>query len=289
MLDFNTLLELVDLDPADTLTVRHFPIEKKLRRVLPWLVEERPELWLAYQQIQWVTLEKAMTKGSHIASFIGLEPARATFAGVYRIGKWTTLDHAGYRDFPGNAELERLGMSGRSPDIPDCLAFDLEPLDHYREWIGKLTVAWPKPAQNWWRWAGRGVFPIETIVEESRFVQGLPDWRELVLAWNELHAMPTSWRAALAQWRGVYLIHDADRRSSYIGSAGGADNILGRWLGYAATGHGGNRELRKSDPSALRFSILERTSPDLDVAALVALESSWKERLHTREVGLNAN
>lgn len=289
MLDFNILLELVDLDPADTLIVRHFPVERQLRRVLPWLVHERPDLWLAYQQIQWATLEKAMTRGKHIASFIGLEPGRATFAGIYRIGTWETLDFKGYMTFPGNAELEQLGMSSREPEMDDCLAFDLEPLAHHAEWIGKLTVEWPRPAQNWWRWAGGGKFPVETIVEESRFAQGLPDWRNLVLGWNELNALPASWRAALAQWRGIYLIHDVGRRSSYVGSAGGADNILGRWLGYAATGHGGNRELRESDPTDLRFSILERASPDLDPAALVALENSWKERLHTRGFGLNAN
>lgn len=150
VLDFNTLLELVDLDPTDTLIVRHFPVEKKLRRVLPSLVEERPELWLAYQQIQWVTLEKAMTKGKHVASFIGLDPGRATFAGIYRIGPWFSLDLKDYSLFPGNLELEQLGMSGRTPDMPNCLAFDLQLLDHYREWVGKLTVTWPKPAQNWW-------------------------------------------------------------------------------------------------------------------------------------------
>lgn len=85
MLDFKTLLELVDLDPADTLIARHFPVEKQLRRVLPWLVEARPELWLAYQQIQWVTLEKAMTKGRHIASFIGVDrraPATCSWAQI---------------------------------------------------------------------------------------------------------------------------------------------------------------------------------------------------------------
>lgn len=289
MLNFSSLLLQAGIDPAGTLMVRHFPVEKRLRRVLPWLVAERPELWLAYQQIQWSTLEKAMTRGTHVASFIGLEPGMATFAGLYRIGPWHTLDYYGYRAFPGNSELEKLGMGGRAPDMPDCLAFELNLLDPYRDWIGKLGIAWPKPAQAWWRWAARSFFPVDTITSESRFVQGLPDWRALVLGWDELKTLPGSWRAGLAQWRGVYLILDTQRRAAYVGSAGGADNILGRWLGYASTGHGGNRHLRKSEPSALRFSILERTSPDLDAATLVALENSWKERLHTREFGLNAN
>lgn len=173
--------------------------------------------------------------------------------------------------------------------MPDCLAFEFERLQTYGDWVGKLTIRWPKPYQNWWRWAGRGSFPVETIEPESRSTRGVPDWRGLVLKWNELQCLPASWKSALASWRGIYLIHDCERRSAYVSSAGGADNILRRWLGYAARGHGGNRELRRSSPANLRFSILERTSPDLDVAALVALGNSWKERLHTREFGLNRN
>lgn len=289
MLDFRTLLDLVDLDPAETLVVRHAPIEKALKRVLPWLVVERPDLWLTYQRIQWETLEKAMTRGQFVASFIGLEPVTATFAGIYRIRGWQELDFKGYQTFPGNVELEALGMSGRSADMGSCLAFELEALEHYSRWIGGLTIEWPKPYQQWWRWAARGQFPVQTIEAESRFVRGMPDWRDLVLGWNELRCLPSSWQSTLAQWRGIYLIHDSERRCGYVGSAGGSENILGRWLGYAVTGHGGNRELRRSNPDSLRFSILERTSPDLDQAELVALENSWKERLHTRQFGLNAN
>ncbi|VVS95965.1 conserved hypothetical protein [Erythrobacter sp. EC-HK427] len=101
--------------------------------------------------------------------------------------------------------------------------------------------------------------------------------------------MPSSWKAALAQWRGVYFIHDRARNAGYVGSASGAENILGRWQDYARSGHGGNRELRDSKPDDLVFSILERTSPDLAASEVVALEASWKARLHTRTTGLNAN
>ena len=289
MLDFNTLLNQIDLDPAETLIVRHAPIEKSLNRVLPWLVIERPDLWLAYQRIQWETLEKAMTKGRYIASFIGQEPIVATFAGLYEIGEWEALDLEGYRAFPGNQELEGLGMSGRTEEQGDCLAFDLEPLDLYTEWVGRLTIEWPKPHQQWWRWAGRGKFPVATIEAESRFVRGLPDWKNLVLSWNELQTLPGSWQAALGQWRGIYFIYDTVRTAGYVGSAYGSDNILGRWMNYAKTGHGGNRQLRKGNPSNLVFSILQRTSPDLEAGDVVALETSWKERLHTREFGLNMN
>ena len=79
------------------------------------------------------------------------------------------------------------------------------------------------------------------------------------------------------------------RRAGYVGSAYGAENILGRWRSYAKTGHGGNRSLRASAPADLRFSILQRTSPDLEASDVIALEASWKDRLHTRQFGLNLN
>lgn len=289
MLDFNALLEMADIDPTGTLIVRHAPVERSLKRVLPWLVVERPDLWRAYQCIQWESLEKAMTKGRYIASFVGQEPVTATFAGLYRIGEWEPLNFEGYNAFPGNAELEALGMSSRAADMPNCLAFELEAIPTYSEWIGRLTITWPKPYQQWWRWGRRGTFPVETIEAESRFVSDIPDWKDIVLTWQELQTLPSSWKAALAQWRGIYLIYDTSRRSAYVGSAYGVENIHGRWRNYAQTGHGGNRELRNSEPADLRFSILQLTSPDLASADVIALEASWKERLHTRQFGLNMN
>ena len=58
---------------------------------------------------------------------------------------------------------------------------------------------------------------------------------------------------------------------------------------YARSSHGGNRDLRDSKPEDLRFSILQRTSPDLEPDGIIQLEASWKKRLHTREFGLNRN
>lgn len=101
--------------------------------------------------------------------------------------------------------------------------------------------------------------------------------------------MSCEWHSCPSRGARVYLIYDVNRRAGYVGSAYGAENIHGRWRDYARNGHGGNRELRNSRPEDLRFSILQRTSPDLEPDAIVALEASWKERLHTRESGLNRN
>ena len=77
----------------------------------------------------------------------------------------------------------------------------------------------------------------------------------------------------------------------YVGKADGEDNLLGRWRAYGATGHGGNARLRGRDPASFRFTILELVSPTAAPDVTMALEASWKRRLHTRDsrFGLNAN
>lgn len=79
-------------------------------------------------------------------------------------------------------------------------------------------------------------------------------------------------------------------RSKIGGSVYGDMNIYGRWAQYAATGHGGNKLLMSRDPRSFHYSMLQRVSPDMVSADVINLESSWKERLHTREpYGLNDN
>jgi len=90
--------------------------------------------------------------------------------------------------------------------------------------------------------------------------------------------------------RGIYYIFDTSAEKGYVGSAYGADNLLGRWQNYATSGHGGNRLLKQRDPHQFRFTILELVAPNMEADEVIRLESTWKERLHTRQPhGLNDN
>ena len=121
-------------------------------------------------------------------------------------------------------------------------------------------------------------------------VSAMPGWDELVLKWDELRILPKHWQAVLSQWRGIYYIFDTSDGKGYVGSAYGDKNLLGRWLNYSASGHGGNALLRKCDPQHFQFSILERVSPDMDANDVIQREVSWKHRLHTHSpLGLNDN
>lgn len=180
-----------------------------------------------------------------------------------------------------------LGMAN-GPE--DSLWFDLRLTPLFRHWHGKLIIKWPGLERSWSRWASQNNhFSIEAILDESLLTERMPDWREIVLSWDQLHRIPKSWNAALRQWRGIYFIFDVRQKKGYVGAAYGDDNIHGRWIGYAKTGHGGNRKLRTLNPKNFRFSILERVSPDTPSDEVIKREGEWKTRLHTRDSGLNDN
>ena len=118
----------------------------------------------------------------------------------------------------------------------------------------------------------------------------MPEWDAIDLTWDQLGVLPKRWKSKLSEWRGIYYIFDTSDRKGYVGSAYGASNLLGRWLTYAACGHGGGRLLWQRDTRNFRFTILQRVSPDMEPGDVIQLESSWKQRLHTREpYGLNDN
>jgi len=295
-MDFKDLLrnQGYDTDARERIVLlRHRPFEPTLARAMPWIIEERPDLFETYQSVPGRP-ETALRRAEYVASFLGLSPGTAHFVGLYRIGEARELDHDAFWRIPENLTLRDMGYEGFTTDeaerLGSRLQFVLERLPFYGDWRGRLVIDFPPPERSWFRWVDRGTFPVRMILEESAFAASPPDWREIDLTFAELSALPASWRARLAEWRGVYLIFDESDRRTYVGSAYGRDNLLGRWRAYARDGHGGNRELRGRDPRNYRFSILERLAPDLPVDEVIARENSWKLRLHSRQpFGLNAN
>ena len=285
-MDLNILLGEVSIDPATTLVLRHRPVEPELRRVLPWLAAEQPDVFNAYQQTQRSRVERQMLRADYIASFIGDRAGRAVFVGLYQNCGHRKTKRTNRNRIPAHRELAKYGHpdGGR-----ECIWFDLARTKYYAAWSGKLIVRWPPPEISWSRWSSKNQFEVLAILEESLLTPKMPDWRELEFTWNDLKAIPESWRAALSEWRGIYFIFDTSDGKGYVGAAYGDNNIRGRWENYAKSGHGGNKRLKARVPENLRFTILERVSPDTPPDRVIDLERSWKNRLHTREHGLNEN
>ncbi|HEV3469033.1 MAG TPA: GIY-YIG nuclease family protein [Pyrinomonadaceae bacterium] len=294
-MNLNDLLLGKGIAPRNVLVFRHRPNEPALNKALPWLAADRPDVFNAYQQTQGVRVERAMqamTGTGYVASFIGREPGKALFVGLYSIGGAKPLNREEFWQVPAYAELKELGMRGFADERPQAsvLWFDLTLTDFYAHWKGKLIVGWPPPERQWWRRAHSNEFPVVAVLEDSALDAAMPEWDEIKLTWEELGVLPMRWKSKLSEWRGIYYIFDTSDGKGYIGSAYGESNLLGRWLNYAARGHGGNSLLRQRAPRNFQFTILQRVSPDMAASDVVKLESSWKQRLHTHvPFGLNVN
>jgi len=293
-MDLNNLLLSKDINPKHVIVLRHRPREPKLRKVLPWLAVEKPNLFNAYQQTQGIKLEKAMktlTEIGYIASFIGHEPGKALFVGLYSIATSKSLTYEEFWQVPAHIELKKkFDMKGftEDSDRKTLLWFDLVQTDFYADWKGKLIVSWPPPELSWWRRAHRNEIPVTAILEDSALDATMPKWDEIVFTWEELGVLPKRWKFALKEWRAIYYIFDISDRRGYVGSAYGEDELFGRWINYATSGDGGNTLLKRRDPRNFRFAILQRVSPDMEQKEVIQLENSWKQRLHTcKPYGLN--
>lgn len=288
----NGLLGASGIAPAEVVVFRHRPYEPALNRIFERIVAERPDLFECYQGTHGPRVESALSRAKYAASFIRYRPGTALFVGLYEVagGRLISVEECVAR--PRHVELMALGMSGfKATDNRDTvLEFDLRRTDWHREWSERLIIRWPGLERSWYRWADRNAFEVLAIAEESVLAPPVPAWDALVVDWKELALLPAAWRAALSQWRGIYLVIDQSDGKQYVGSAYGSENILQRWSGYSRTGHGGNKLLRARDPERFRFSILQRVSPDLDEASVIAIEGSWKDRLNSRApAGLNEN
>jgi hypothetical protein len=188
--------------------------------------------------------------------------------------------------------LKQLGMRGfdESNTRPSVLWFNLEITDFCKKWQGKLVVEWPPPPIKWSRFANRAKFSIHAVLEDSVLHEAMPDWKECIWSFAEFRTLPNKWRDTLRQWRGIYYIYDRSAMKGYVGSAYGKDkNILGRWDTHAASG-GDAVLLRERNPENFVFSILQLVSPVEETENVIALETTWKDRLHTRSPsGLNDN
>ncbi len=181
--------------------------------------------------------------------------------------------------------------------------YELQRIDAAEDWVGRLylTSAYKK----------RHSYPLGTTMAADLVVRELlpkrlsvsdfPGYKAVNLTKEHLDIVVRhdvqSWRAALANVKGVYLITDSATGKLYVGKADGEEGIWGRWRTYAATGHGGNVALKKefgieASPDRkydLRFSILEIADIHAMKSEISARESHWKAVLLTRIHGYNRN
>ena len=168
-------------------------------------------------------------------------------------------------------------------------AFDLEWLEVSLAHSERIMVRWGRPAgaRAWSQWAARQEKEIIELRMERR-EPPFPGFSRFMGQISEIPSLPEAWRGALASVRGIYLLV-SEAGEQYVGSATGQEGLLGRWLAYAANGHGGNVLLRARGHRDYAVSILEVASPDMSKDDILAREAHWKDKLGARAHGLNQN
>jgi len=271
MIRFNTLLREEGVDPAEVKLVRHQDTRCPGRT--PY------QLWMAadgtfdfYQRMQGrLVFDGATVLGSFVATSFD----ETLFVGLYDINgvgvvPQGTIDPLSGHDVSG-LHLYELNLS---PKLAD-----------YR---GRLTIDWGPGFRSWVQRAGKQdkqVIEIRRAAGEPPF-PGFLDFRSNLSA---LVSVPLSWRIALSSVNGIYLLACPSTGRQYVGLAHGIGGFWGRWEEYVASGHGGNKRMLDIPASDYQVSILEVASSSANVEALAKMESRWKQKLLSRQFGLNAN
>ena len=175
--------------------------------------------------------------------------------------------------------------------------YEYENLSEYSKYCDRLIIKFKNDGQNMIRKASSVIDRCEVFqILPGKFDDDIfPGYDKVNVSWNELKRVieKDSWKTALENQKGVYLITDTSTGKMYVGSAYGKDMLLGRWRDYVSNGHGGNVELEKIDfdyiKANFKYSILDIFKSTIDDTAIIQRESWWKETLMTRQFGYNKN
>lgn len=181
-------------------------------------------------------------------------------------------------------------------------AYNTKLLDGQDDLIGRLIVHHERKSRQAYLWGkpDGGNFYISELREKRLSIEEFPGYNSIVIPFRKLQLIINqqiqSWKGALANIKGVYLITDTKTGKHYVGSAYGDQGIWQRWSEYALNGHGGNKDLRillkdKGDNYKENFqcSILEIADSHATDEFILARESYWKDVLKSREFGYNSN
>lgn len=276
-LRFNSLLLGAGLALEEVRLVRHQDSSSLRGRSLFRLWQEDRESFEVYQSLQSPKKRSHFNGGAHWAVFVGTPDHRTMFVGLYSA------------ELIGPLEAMLIDPStGRKLAPGSCDRYQLTIDDQLGEFEGKLFIDWGDGHRSWLQrphLQDKVISELRTTFQDPPF----PGFNSFIKALSDLEGLPIGWREPLRATRGVYLLTCPKTKEQYVGSAMGADGFMGRWQSYLATGHGGNVALKGRAPSDYQVSILEVASSTATQEDILAMESLWKIKLQSREMGLNRN
>ena len=273
---FNSLLAQAGIAPSAVRLLRHQDQRSERGRTPYELWRDDRSAFDLYQSGQSFG-NRAKLRADYWASFVATLRGETLLAGFYA------------SRYVGVNEEERVWphTAGSDP-VGSCDVYELTPDERLSDLAGRLVVDWGASERAWVQRADnqdKVVLEIRDAFREPAF----PGFGRFIAPLSTVEALPATWVAALSASRGVYLLTCPRTREQYVGSASGSEGLYGRWLTYARDGHGGNVGLKSRDPSDYQVSILEVAGSSATSDEIVAMESLWKQKLQSREMGLNRN
>jgi hypothetical protein len=278
MLTFNMLLREQAIDPKDVRLLRHQRTGPGLTPFSLW--RDTPAEFERYQSIQ-LANRRAYFTSPIWAGFVVPPDGTTLFVGLYQIEGFDPAPS----DLADPLCRDPATLGNRQLDV-----YRFQRVASFDPLCGRLRIDWGEGKRSWAQRADSKV-GNKVIVELSRVFRepDFPGYARFLSNLGELPTLPASWAVALRAARGVYLLTCPRTKEQYVGSAYGSDGFWGRWQSYLSTGHGGNVELRRRDPSDYRISILEVVGSAATMDDVLATEVIWKAKLQSREMGLNRN
>jgi len=273
---FNSLLKDADIKLTDVRLLRHKD-NRSTKGKTPYELwrYNRPQFDL-YQSTQKVT-NRSRFKAPYWASFLGTPTGETLFVGIYRAKSRGLLN----KDQP-KPHMDGIDKAGT------CDLYDLTLDEKLAEYIGLLLIEWGPGDRAWVQRAdnqNKQITELRARLVEPQF----PGFLNFMEPLSKLDALPKGWTDALRCSKGVYLLACPRTKEQYVGSATSDDGFLGRWEEYVRTGHGGNMRLMSREPSDYQVSILEVAGTAAKTEEIYEMESRWKKKLLSREMGLNRN
>jgi hypothetical protein len=278
-LNFNMLLSEAGIYPGDVRLLRHQIVASD--GLTPYAVwrDNVPE----FERFQSAQLagRRAYFDSRYWAGFVVPPDGSTLFVGLYEIGerKPAPMDWID--------PLLRASVAAMQRDID---IYQFQRLASFDAFIGRLKIQWGDGKRSWAQKAD-GSAGAKPIIELSASFRepDFPGYTRFLETLASLRTLPLDWATALRAAKGIYLLTCPRTKEQYVGAANGVDGFWGRWQSYIATGHGGNVGLKSRDPSDYQVSILEVAGSAATGEEISAMEQLWKEKLQSRDMGLNRN
>ena len=274
---FNSLLQQYGISPTEVILLRHQDTSATRGRTLYALWRDDSAAFQLYQSRQTVENRSKFSRAPFWASFVVTPTGATMFVGLYA----ATYDCLLIEDSP---MLHRDGMDLAGT----CDRYELILQASLCDLQGRLCIEWGDGTRAWVQRADKQNKPVHELrasFKEPEF----PGFLNFIEPLSKIAALPVTWVAVLKQATGVYLLTCPSTKEQYVGSAYGEEGFWHRWKEYFTTGHGGNVALKSRNYSDYQVAVLEVAGSAAKVEDILAMESRWKKKLQSREMGLNRN